>query len=89
MVTQALVSYCCVSISAEKDFSASGYFSLIALYYTIRNFNGKPDFVGCLLVKNGLWPADFSIMYTYYWYKMFKITVHCREVSGPESVFNQ
>ena len=56
---------------------------------TIRNCNGKLDFVGCLLVKNGLWPADFSIMYTYYWYKMFKITVHCREVSGPESVFNQ
>ena len=57
--------------------------------YTMKNFNGKPDFVRCLLVQNGLWPADFSIMYTYYWYKMFKITVHCREVSGPESVFNQ
>ena len=56
---------------------------------TIRNFNGKPDFVGCLLVKNGLWPADFSIMYTYYGYKMFKITLHCREISGPESVLNQ
>ena len=62
---------------------------VIYISNTIRNFNGKPDFVGCLLVKNGLWPADFSIMYTYYWYKMFKITVHCREVSGPESVLNQ
>ena len=56
---------------------------------TIRNFNGKPDFVRCLLVQDGLWPADFSIMYTYYRYKMFKITVHCREVSGSESVLNQ
>ena len=40
----------------------------------MKNFNGKPDIVGCLLVKIGLWPADFSIMYTCYKYKMFKIT---------------
>ena len=57
--------------------------------FTIRNFNGKPDFVRCLLVQKGLWPADFSTMYTYYRYKMLKITLHCREVSGPESVLNQ
>ena len=56
--------------------------------HTIRNFNGKPDFVGCLLVKNGLWPADFSIMYTYYKYKMFKTTLHCREVRFPGKIFH-
>ena len=57
--------------------------------YTMKIFNGKPDFFRCLLVQNGLWPADFSIMYSCYKYKMFKITLHYREVSGTESVFNQ
>ena len=50
---------------------------------------GKPNFFRSLLVKNGLWPADFSIMYTCYKYKMFKITLNYREVSGSESVLNQ
>ena len=31
---------------------------LTPLNYTIRNFNGKPDFVWCVLVQNGLWPVD-------------------------------
>ena len=41
-------------------------FEPMCVYYTIRNCNGKPDFVGCLLVKNGLWPADFSIMQPFF-----------------------
>ena len=57
--------------------------------YTMKNFNGKPDIVGCLLVKNGLWPADFSTMYSNFEHFIPVISVHYREVSGPESVFNQ
>ena len=30
--------------------------------YTTKNFTGEPDFVRCLLVQNGLWPADFFTM---------------------------
>ena len=71
------------------------YFSLKVSYFRYRHdsiedlWNRKPDFFRCLLVQNWLWPADFSIMYTCSKYKMFKITLHYREVSGLESVLNQ
>ena len=57
--------------------------------YTMKNFNGKPDFVRCLLVQNGLWPADFSIMYSNFVHFILVKSVQYREVSGPESVLNQ
>ena len=57
--------------------------------FTMKNFNGKPDFVRCLLVQNGLWPADFSTMYSNFEHFIPVTSVQCREVNGPESVLNQ
>ena len=56
---------------------------------TMKNFTGKPDIVGCLLVKNGLWPDDFSTMHSNFDHFIPVISVQYREVSGPESVFIQ
>ena len=57
--------------------------------FTAKNFNGKPDFVRCLLVQNGLWPADFSTMYSNFEHFIPVISVNYKEVSWLESVLNQ